>query len=288
VESEPLTATYLLETPPIVGGVFVCPNTLEDHLPNNGELDAVTLRVLPGFLPYAARSNFRAVTTADQSNLVLASIYTDAVNMAADFERDMHQPLTYAEAYRPGYVQDWRIEEHKHGGPLAAPVVNGEHTSNHGLGLCKDYRNGIGNGPGSTTYQWMHDHAHEYGYVEDVNGEHWHWHHPSTTSITRPRTTPASTGTETLIPVTEEDEDMSCTYAVAKNDSSDPRFGKIKKGWPFVIDHGNHTVRRILIPNEVTVLNLGVMKGKDWVPVSGNVFWELVTSGKGKFKRVNW
>lgn len=179
-------------------------------MPNNGELDAATLRVLPGFLPYAAANNFQAVTSADGSNLILAGLYTDAVNMAADFEVACHQPLTYAESYRSLATQHVRALEHTRGGPNAATPG----YSNHGWAQALDYRNGIGGGPGNTTYDWMHAHAGDYGFVEDVPGEHWHWHHPSTTSITRPRTTTASTGGTTEL----GDDDMTPDQAQMLHD----------------------------------------------------------------------
>lgn len=168
---------------------------------SNGDLDHGTLRALPGFLPYAAGSNFRAVTEADGSNLILASMYTDAVNMATDFERDCHQPLTYAESYRSIRVQRVRAVEHTHGGPNAATPG----YSNHGWAQAIDYRNGIGGGPGNTTYDWMRAHAASYGFVEDVPGEHWHWHHPSRTSVTRPRTTTTASLTAETIHIGDPD-----------------------------------------------------------------------------------
>jgi len=240
----------------------------------NGDLDISTLRVLQGFLPYADGANFRAVTEADHSNMVLAGILTDAVNMATDFERDMHQPLTYGEAYRPGYVQDWRITEHAHGGPLAAPVVDGQHTSNHGWGLCKDYRNGIGNGPGSTTYQWMHDHAAEYGYVNDVNGEYWHWHHPNTYSITAPRgTSTAGTGT-----TTEIEDDMTPEQAQMLTD--------INKRTQTTRDNTNHLVSgeqvdALLDAFVARLLNANVDPNSN--PQVGKVYQALRDSRQGTF-----
>jgi len=132
--------------------------------------------------------------------MCLATIYTDFMNMAADFQKAMGAQLTYAEFYRPMQVQNWRWAEHQ--ASASAPLAAFPGTSNHGWGLAVDLRNGIGD-PTSSTFAWMANNATKYGFTNDVNSEDWHWHHPSATSITKPRdtgTTTASTGGTTVLP----------------------------------------------------------------------------------------
>jgi len=233
--------------------------------------------VLTGFLPYAAAYNFRAVSEADHSNMILSSIYTDAANMAADFEAAMHQPLTYAEAYRNMEIQSTRAEEHQHGGPTAATPG----YSNHGWAQALDYRNGIGGGPGNSTYDWMRANAGNYGFVEDVSGEHWHWHHPSNVSVTKPRTATASTGTETLLTLTKKAKDM-VIYVQVTAASNDKRYGVIAKSRNFVIDPVGRTITSIVNAEAVTAKAAGF----EIVGISGNNVWQLATSGK--LKRKGW
>jgi hypothetical protein len=238
---------------------------------SNGNLLNSELRQLPGFLPYAAGYNFRAVTHADLSDMILAAVYTDAVNMAQDFEAAMHQPLTYAEAYRTFGTQQQRALEHTRGGPTAATPG----YSNHGWGIALDYRNGIGGGPGNSTYNWMRTNAGKYGFVEDVPGEHWHWHHPSSTSITKPRTTStASTGEETLLTLTKKAQDM-VIYIQTNAASTDKRYGKLIKGRNFVVDPQARTITSI--PNIEAVVAKAA--GATIVGVSGDNVWQLANNG---------
>lgn len=238
---------------------------------NNGNLSNASLSQLKGFLPYAAATNFRPVTHADLSDMILSGVHTDAVNMADDFEAAMHQPLTYAEAYRTFATQEQRAVEHTRGGPTAATPG----YSNHGWGIAVDYRNGIGGGPGNSTYDWMHAHAGRYGFVEDVPGEHWHWHHPSSTSITKPRyTATAGTGTELLLELTKKAQDM-VIYIQTNTASTDKRYGTLVKGRNFVIDPQARTITSI--PNIEAVVAKAA--GATIVGVSGDNVWQLANNG---------
>lgn len=141
----------------------------------NGTYTASQLVVLPGFVPYPARYNYKAASVGLLSNRALPKVYGAYIRLRAAFRSRFGVDLTYAEAYRSGAMQDVRIREHANGGPLAAQKNwLGQWTSNHGLGLSLDLRNNIGT-KSSAEYAWMAANAPKYGFRNDVPSEGWHW-----------------------------------------------------------------------------------------------------------------
>lgn len=260
--------------------------------PSNGNLSRSTLTVAPGFDPYPARFNFRAVSVDTWSNLLLAAIITDWLNLRAAFKEAFGVDLTYAEAYRDLGVQQWRWDEHQLGGPLAANVGG----SNHGWGLCLDLRNQVGT-KGSPQSNWMIANAGRFGFVRDVSSEYWHYHHLATFSVTKPTTATASTGSKPLVPAapftasTLLGDDMFAAqiYTTSKR-------GPVPAGAKFILDIRGKVVKRIDTAAKLTAAQkktlqdewntlVAVQPNKEPIHWSGDNAWAYYDGG---YKRLYW
>jgi hypothetical protein len=204
----------------------------------NGRIPESAMKVAPGFDPYPARANFAAVTSTQLSDMMHPVAWVDFCNMGVAFKSAFGVPMTFAEAYRSGAVQDIRIREHDLGGPLAAQLDwLGNHTSNHGWALSADLRNNIGT-PGSPESIWMDQNQARFGFIDDVPSERWHRTHLGLVGVSG---TLITAGTETieLLPegIMEKGtlyRNKSKTITVNKKQVKNPNYGSIDLCSPIV------------------------------------------------------
>jgi zinc D-Ala-D-Ala carboxypeptidase len=103
-----------------------------------------------------------------------AAVAMAKLNLA--YKAKFGHPVCFNDAYR-SLTEQYRVKAER-GGFAARPG-----TSEHGWGLAVDLCDGVDNGPGSPTYQWMRDNAPTYGWFNpkwaQSGGagpyEPWHW-----------------------------------------------------------------------------------------------------------------
>ncbi|MDP4333239.1 M15 family metallopeptidase [Curtobacterium sp. A7_M15] len=138
-------------------------------MPTNGLLNTSALVTGLGFRPIEdGAGGLLRPDVARQHNL-----------MAAQFERDLGEPLLYSEGYRSLARQNLKWSQYQHGGTLAAFPG----TSTHGLAVTIDYASGVGY-PTTEASRWMDEHGPAYGFIADVPSERWHRHFAVTPTIT--------------------------------------------------------------------------------------------------------